>query len=68
MKKELQERPTRRLVDDLKKKVQILQVFRENTHVMKFFMIFSVVPVLHPPVGSALIACPFNVIANLNCT
>jgi hypothetical protein len=27
LKKELQERPTRKLVDDLKKKVQILQVF-----------------------------------------
>jgi hypothetical protein len=26
LKKELQERPTRKLVDDLKKKVQILQV------------------------------------------
>lgn len=30
LKKELQERPTQKLVDDLKKKVQILQVLQQK--------------------------------------
>lgn len=41
LKKELQERPTRKLVDDLKKKVQILQVFRTKVLVHTAVITFT---------------------------
>lgn len=47
LKKELQERPTQKLVDDLKKKVQILQVLQPCLLQLEQYSLFLRPPIHH---------------------